>query len=127
MQEPGAPHAETDPAPASTRGPDESIGDVIARLVDDAEDFVKAEIALYRAEAAYRVADYRKYLAFVALAAFLSASALFLLLLAATFALAPLIGMALAALCVALLAMGIAAILFALITRKVRRVIRRRA
>lgn len=100
---------------------EDSIGDLLGQLVDDAETFVKAEIKLYRAEALHRIAGYRKYIVFAVVGALLGLCAIILLLMAAVFALAPFIGAAGAAALIAVLAIAIAALLFSIVTEKVRK------
>lgn len=100
---------------------DDSIGDLLGQLVDDAETFVKAEIKLYRAEALHQLAGYRKYFVFAAIGAVLGLCAIILLLMAAVFALAPFIGPAAAALLVAVLAIAVTALLFSIVVEKVRK------
>lgn len=106
---------------------DDSIGDLLERLVDDAEEFVKAEVRLYRAEATHRIAEYRRYLVIALFGGLFAAAAFFLLLLAAVFALAPYIGLALAAVAVALGAIIIAAVLLMAVSAKLKNDMRGRS
>jgi len=98
-----------------------SIGDLVSRLVDDAESFVRAEIKLYRVEAIHKVNVYRSLLALAAFGGLLAFGSVTLLLMAMVFALAPLMGAAWAALLVATVAMLLAAFLVGLVTARIRK------
>lgn len=98
-----------------------SIGELLSRLVDDAEDFVRAEIKLYRVEAVHKVNIYRKLLALAAIGGLLAFGSVTLLLIALVFALAPFIGAAWAAFLVAIVAMLLAALLVGLVTKRIRK------
>lgn len=113
--------------PGHIEADDDSIGDLLERLVDDAEDFVKAEVRLYRAEATHRIAEYRRYLAIAIFGAMFAAAAFFLLLLAGVFALAPYMGLPLAAVAVALGAIVVAAVLLMTVSAKLKNDMRGRS
>lgn len=98
-----------------------SIADLLSRLVDDAENFVRAEIKLYRVEAIHKVNIYRTLLALAAVGGLLAFGSVTLLLMALVFALAPLMGAALAAFLVAVVAMLLAALLIGLVTARIRK------
>lgn len=117
------PPAVADAAPESEeKGHEEgSIGELLSRLVDDAENFVRAEIKLYRVEAIHKIALYRTLLAVAAVGGLLAFGSVTLLLMALVFALAPLIGAAWAAFLVALIAMLVAGLLIALVTMRIRK------
>ena len=100
---------------------DDSISTLLGRLIDDAEHFVKAEIALYRAEALHRLVSYRKYIVFAAIGGLLSLCAIILLLMAIVFLLAPFITIAGAALLVAILSLMVAGLLFSVVVERVRK------
>lgn len=91
---------------------DGTIGDLFARLVDDAEHFVRVEVKLYRAEALHRLESYKWLIAMAAVGALLGFCAVILLLMALVFALAPYTGPAWASVIIAALAITGAAALF---------------
>jgi ABC-type polysaccharide/polyol phosphate export permease len=119
-----APDIATPAAPAAKRHEEGSIGEVLSRLVDDAEAFVRAEISLYRAEAIHKVNIYRRLLALAAFGGLLAFGSVTLLLIALVFALSPYLGAAWAAFLVALVAMAIAALSIGLVVRYIRRDLR---
>lgn len=114
MIEPGASDSEKDKT-------EDGIGALLGRVVDDAEEFVKSEVALYRAEALHRLAGYRKYLIFAATGALLALCAVILALIGLVFLLAPFVTIAGAAFLVAVLALAVAGLLFGAVARKVRK------
>ncbi|MBY8820683.1 phage holin family protein [Sphingomonas colocasiae] len=122
------PHLPPSPAdPDTAREIDEkrheegSIGELLSRLVDDAEDFVRAEIKLYRVEAIHKVNLYRSLLVIAAIGGLLAFGSVTLMLIALVFALSPFIGAAWAAFLVALVAMLLAALLIGSVTARIRR------
>jgi VIT1/CCC1 family predicted Fe2+/Mn2+ transporter len=98
-----------------------SIADLLSRLVDDAESFVRAEVKLYRVEAIHKVNIYRSLLALAAFGGLLAFGSVTLLLMALVFTLAPFIGAAWAAFLVAIVAMLLAAFLIGLVTARIRK------
>jgi len=113
---------ETDAAPEIPVVPvhADGIGELFARLIDDAEAFVRAEIKLYRAEAIHRLESYKAIFAMGAIGALLGLCAVLLLLMALVFALAPYVGPAWAAVIVALLSLAISGILMSRILARIR-------
>ena len=113
---------ETEPAPEIPVVPvhADGIGELFARLIDDAEAFVRAEIKLYRAEAIHRLESYKAIFAMAAIGALLGLCAVLLLLMALVFALAPYVGPAWAAVIVALLSLAISGILMSRILARIR-------
>lgn len=109
---------------SDSRPADNGLGSLIGQLVEDTEKFVKAEIGLYQAEAAYRVAELRKYLLFGLIGVMFAIAGFFFLLLAAVYGLATVIGLPLAALAVAGSAILLAAILFGIIAARMKRGLR---
>jgi len=109
------------PEPVDSKHEEGSIGELLSRLVDDAEDFVRAEIKLYRVEAIHKINLYRSLLALAAVGGLLAFGSVTLLLMALVFALSPLIGAAWAALLVALVAMLLAGLLIGLVTARIRK------
>lgn len=98
-----------------------SIGELLSRLVDDAEDFVRAEIKLYRVEAIHKVNIYRSLLVIAAIGGLLAFGSVTLMLIALVFALSPFIGAAWAAFLVALVAMLLAGLLIGSVTARIRK------
>lgn len=84
------------PAPPSPGDEERTIAQLVARLIDSAEAFVRAEIALYRAEAAVRVERARLPMLGLAIAGNLGLAATIVGLIALAEALAPALGRALA-------------------------------
>lgn len=75
------PPAALDPEPeVAAPAPDTSIGALFARLIDDAERFVRAEINLYRAQFVARLDDAKAVILLGAIAFLLAQSALIALL-----------------------------------------------
>lgn len=80
-------------AEAMAAGPeDSSIGKLLSQLVDDGENFVRAEIRLYRAQAIARLAEARAAVAMIAVAAVILLASAIALLVGLIFILAPYIG-----------------------------------
>lgn len=94
----------SDPRPATG---EESIGDLVGRLVEDGRTFAEAEIALYRAIAEYRAIRARRALVALAIGWFLLFAAMTALVITALVSLAQAIGPLLAGVVVGLpLAVG---------------------
>ena len=110
----------SDPIRAKTPEPG-GIAELLGRLVDDAEAFVRAEIKLYRTEAIHKVNVYRPLLALAAVGGLLASGSITLLLMALVFVLAPHIGFAWSALIVAVLAMMLAGSLIGLVVTRIRK------
>jgi hypothetical protein len=107
--------------PTRKRAEPGSIAELLERLVDDAESFVRAEIKLYRIEALHKVNTYSTLLAFALFGALLAFGSVILLLMALVFLLAPYLGAALAALIVAVLALLLSGLLVGLVVRQIRK------
>ncbi len=93
------------------RGPafdpnDDSIGDLVGRLVEDGREYAKAEIGLYRQIARYRAGRARNGLILLTAGAVLGLSALTALIIGFVMGLATLIGPVLAGLAVAIVLAG---------------------
>ena len=85
---------------------DDSIGDLVGRLVEDGREYAKAEIGLYKEIARYRAGRARNGLILLAAGAVLGLSALTALILGFVLGLANLIGPVLAGIAVALVLAG---------------------
>jgi hypothetical protein len=107
--------------PTRKRAEPASIAELLERLIDDAEAFVRAEIKLYRIEALHKVNTYSTLLAFALFGALLAFGSVTLLLMALVFALAPYLGAALAALIVAVVALALAGLLVGMVVRQIRK------
>lgn len=116
-----APDRSTPAAPAAKRHEEGSIAELLSRLVDDAETFVRAEISLYRAEAVHKANVYRRLLALAMFGGLLAFGSVTLLLIALVFVLSPHLGAAWAALLVAIVAMAVSALSIGLVVRYIRR------
>ncbi len=93
------------PGPAYDPSED-SIGDLVGRLVEDGREYAKAEIGLYRQIARYRAGRARNGLLLLTAGAVLGLSALTALIIGFVMGLATLIGPVLAGLAVALVLAG---------------------
>ena len=93
------------PGPAYDPSED-SIGDLVGRLVEDGREYAKAEIGLYRQIARYRAGRARNGLILLTAGAVLGLSALTALIIGFVMGLATLIGPVLAGLAVALVLAG---------------------
>lgn len=71
-----------------------SIGALLSQLVDDGENFVRAEIRLYRAQAIARLVEARAAIAMIAVAAVILLASAIALLVGLIFILAPYLGRA---------------------------------
>jgi pilus assembly protein TadC len=108
--------------PERPKGPEPgSIAELLGRLVDDAEAFVRAEIRLYRVEAIHKVNSYRPLLALAIFGGLLAFGSVTLLLMALVFALAPYLGAAWSALIVALVALALSGLLIGVVAARIRR------
>ena len=85
---------------------DDSIGDLVGRLVEDGREYARAEIGLYKQIARYRAGRARNGLILLAAGAVLGLSALTALILGFVLGLANLIGPVLAGIAVALVLAG---------------------
>ena len=85
---------------------DDSIGDLVGRLVEDGREYARAEIGLYKQIARYRAGRARNGLILLAAGAVLGLSALTALILGFVLGLASLIGPVLAGIAVALVLAG---------------------
>lgn len=86
---------------------DESIGDLVGRLVEDGREYAKAEIGLYKQIARYRAARARNGLVLLLAGGVLALSALTALIIGFVLGLATLIGPVLAGIAVALVLAGL--------------------
>ncbi len=85
---------------------DDSIGDLVGRLVEDGREYARAEIGFYKQIARYRAGKARNGLILLAAGAVLGLSALTALILGLVLGLANLIGPVLAGIAVALVLAG---------------------
>jgi hypothetical protein len=90
---------------------EESIGDLVGRLVEDGREYAKAEIGLYKQIARYRAARARNGLILLIAGGVLALSALTALILGFVLGLANLIGPVLAGIAVALVLAGVGFVL----------------
>lgn|GEM_PF-1163781 len=102
--------------------PDEdvSIGDLLSRLIDDTEQFVRAEFSLYRAQAIKRFSQSRGAIGMAVVALVILQAAVIALLVGAIIALAPVIGGFWAMVLVLVVAIGVATLLLSIAWRKLR-------
>lgn len=99
-----------------------SIGDLLSRLIDDTEQFVRAEFGLYRAQAIKRFSQSWGAIGMVVVAVVLLQAAVIALLVGAIIALAPVIGGFWAMVLVLAVAIGVATLLLSIAWRRLRAV-----
>ena len=97
--------------PIAVQLSDETVPELVGRLVDDTRGLVAAEVELYKAKASERVAAYKTAAVFFAAAGVLALSALIALLVGLIMTLATLIGPGFATAAVVIVIFTIAAIL----------------
>ncbi|ODU21492.1 MAG: hypothetical protein ABS87_06595 [Sphingomonas sp. SCN 67-18] len=99
---------------------DVSIADLLVRLVDETDDFVRAELGLFRAQALRRLTRSRGALAMALIGIVIVQASVIALLVGLIFALAPHVGPLAATLIVLAVALGIAGMLIATAWRQIR-------
>lgn len=97
--------------PVAVRLSDESVPELVGRLVDDTRGVVAAEVELYKAKAAERVSAYKSAAIFFGAAGVLALAALIALLVGLIMTLATLIGPGFATVVVVFAVLAIAAVL----------------
>lgn len=97
--------------PVAVKLSDESVPELVGRLVDDARGLVSAEIELYKAKAGERVSAYKAAAIFFAAAGVLALAALIALLVGLIMTLATLIGPGFATAAVVIVVLTVAAVL----------------
>ncbi|WP_158014028.1 phage holin family protein [Sphingomonas sanxanigenens] len=107
--------------PAASGPEDSSIGTLLSQLVDDGENFVRAEIRLYRAQAIARLVEARTAVAMIAVAAVILLASAIALLVGLIFILAPYLGRVGAVAVVIGLALALAWILVRVALAKLRK------
>lgn len=103
-----------------TGGDDVSIADLLVRLVDETDDFVRAELGLFRAQGLRRLSRSRGAVAMGLTGIVIVQAAVIALLVGLIFALAPHVGALAATLIVLAVALAVAGALIATAWRRIR-------